>query len=85
MAYMLKVTILLFLLLIPRNLLYVLFFYHWRNRNFSLTKYISTNNNILLKLHYDKTNNLVKLNINQITLSFTMPSSFNGKKKLFYG
>ena len=55
-------------------------FYHWRNRNFTLTKYLSTNNNILLKLNYDETNNLVKLNLNNITLSFTMPSSFNGKR-----
>ena len=31
-------------------------FYHWRNRNFSLTKYLSTNNNVLLKLNYDKKN-----------------------------
>ena len=55
-------------------------FYHWRNRNFSLTKYLSTNNNILLKLNYDKTNNLVNLTVNKSTQSFTMPSSFNGKK-----
>ena len=55
-------------------------FYHWRNRNFSLTKYLSTNNNILLKLNYDKTNNSVNLTVNKSTLSFTMPSSFNGKK-----
>ena len=54
-------------------------FSHWRNRNFTLTKYLSTNNNILLKLNYDKSNNKVKLNLNEITLSFTMPSSFNGK------
>ena len=25
-------------------------FYHWRSRNFSLTKYISTNTNILFKI-----------------------------------
>ena len=55
-------------------------FYHWRNRNFSLTKYLSTNNNILLKLNYDKTNNSVNLTVNKSTQSFTMPSSFNGKK-----
>ena len=55
-------------------------FYHWRNRNFSLTKYLSTNNNILLKLNYDKTNNSVNLTVNKSTLSFTMPSSFNGNK-----
>ena len=54
-------------------------FSHWRNRSFTLTKYLSTNNKILLKLNYDKTNNKVKLNLNKITLSFTMPSSFNGK------
>ena len=55
-------------------------FYHWRNRNFTLTKYITTNNNILLKLTYDKTNNLVKLILNKITQSFTIPSNFNGQK-----
>ena len=55
-------------------------FYHWRNRNFSLTKYISTNNNILLKLNHDKTNNSVNLTFSKTTQSFTMLSSFNGKK-----
>ena len=55
-------------------------FKHWRNRNFSLTKYISTNNDILLKLNYDKTNNSVNLNVSKTTQSFTMPSSFNGQK-----
>ena len=55
-------------------------FYHWRNRNFSLTKYLSTNNNILLKLNYDKTNNSVNLTVSKTTKSFTMPSSFNGQK-----
>ena len=58
-------------------------FYHWRNRNFSLTKYLSTNNNILFKLNYDKTNNSVNLTVNKSTLSFTMTSSFNGKKNCF--
>ena len=53
-------------------------FKHWRNRNFSLTKYISTNNNI--KLNYDKTNNSVNLTVSKTTQSFTMPSSFNGQK-----
>ena len=55
-------------------------FYHWRNRNFSLTKYLSTNNNILLKLNYDKTNNSVNLTVSKTSQSFTMPSSFNGQK-----
>ena len=54
-------------------------FNHWRNRSFTLTKYLSTNNNILLKLNYDKTNNKVTLTINKTTQNFTMLSSFNGK------
>ena len=54
-------------------------FTHWRNRNFTLTKYLSTNNNILVKLNYDKTNNKVTLTINRATQNFTMLSEFNGK------
>ena len=45
-----------------------------------LPKYISTNNNILLKLNYDKTNNSVNLVVNETTQNFPIPSSFNGKK-----
>ena len=55
-------------------------FYHWRNRNFSITKKNSTNNNILLKLNYDKTNNKVTLTVNKTTQNFTIPSSFNGQR-----
>ena len=55
-------------------------FYHWRNRSFSLTKKNSSNDNILLKLNYDKTNNKVNLTVNKTTLSFTMPSSFSGRR-----
>ena len=55
-------------------------FYHWRNRNFSLTKYISTNNNMLLKLNYNKTNKSVNLTVSKTTQSFSMLSSFNGQK-----
>ena len=55
-------------------------FTHWRNRSFTLTKYLSTNNNILVKLNYDKTNNKVTLTINRATQNFTMPSSFDGKR-----
>ena len=55
-------------------------FKHWRNKNFSLTKYISTNNNILLKLNYDKTNKSVNLTVSKTTQSLTMTSSFNGQK-----
>ena len=54
-------------------------FSHWRNRSFTLTKYLSTNNNILVKLNYDKTNNKVTLTINRATQNFTMPSEFSGK------
>ena len=54
-------------------------FSHWRNRSFSLTKYLSTNNNILVKLSYDKSNNKVTLTVNKTTQNFTMLSSFNGK------
>ena len=54
-------------------------FSHWRNRSFTLTKYLSTNNNILVKLNYDKTNNKVTLTINRATQNFTMLSEFNGK------
>ena len=55
-------------------------FYHWRDRNFSLTKYISTNNNILSKLNYDTRSFTVSLTVSKTTQSFTMPSTFNGKK-----
>ena len=55
-------------------------FTHWRNRSFTLTKHLSTNNNILLKLNYDKTNNKVTLTINRATQNFTMLSDFNGKR-----
>ena len=55
-------------------------FKHWRNRIFSLTKYISTNNNILLKLNYDKTNKSVNLTVSKATQSFAMPSDFNSQK-----
>ena len=55
-------------------------FYHWRNRSFSVTKYLSTNSNILLQLYYDKTNNSVNLVINRTKIGFPMLRSFNGKK-----
>ena len=54
-------------------------FTHWRNRSFSLTKYLSTNNNILVKLDYNKTNNKLTLTVSKTTQNFTMLSSFNGK------
>ena len=55
-------------------------FYHWRKRNFSITKKNSTNDNILLKLNYDKRNNKVTLTVNKTTQNFTIPSSFNGQR-----
>ena len=54
-------------------------FSHWRNRSFSLTKYLLTDNSILVKLDYNKSNNKVTLTVNKRTQNFTMPSSFNGK------
>ena len=54
-------------------------FSHWRNRSFTLTKYLSTNNNILVKLDYNKSNNKVTLTVNKTTQNFTMPSDLNGK------
>ena len=75
---MLTVMILLFLPRILRNLLYVLFLLIG-NRSFTLTKCLSTNNRILLKLNYDKTNNKVTLTLNRTTLNFTLLSDFNGK------
>ena len=58
-------------------------FYHWRNRSFSVTKYLLTNNNILLQLYYNKTNNSVNLVINRTKIGFPMLRSFNGKKNCF--
>ena len=55
-------------------------FHHWRNRSFSLTKKNTDNDNIPLKLNYDKTNNKVTLTVNKTTQNFTMLSSFNGKR-----
>ena len=59
-------------------------FYHWRNRNFSVTKKDSNSNVTLSYLYYLKINNSVNLVVNNISRNFTMLSSFNGKK-LFYG
>ena len=54
-------------------------FAYWKNRSFTLTKYLSTNNNILVKLDYNKSNNKVTLTVNKTTQNFTIPGSFNGK------
>ena len=55
-------------------------FKHWRNRNFSITKYLTTNNNTLIYLYYLRLNNTLNSVVNTTTLNFTMPSSFDGKK-----
>ena len=54
-------------------------FVHWINRNFSITKKNTKNDNILVKLDYNKSNNKVTLTVNKTTQNFTMLSSFNGK------
>ena len=54
-------------------------FYHWRNRSFSLTKKNSSNDNILLKLNYDKTNNKVNLTVNK-----TKKSQNKNKSKFYH-
>ena len=55
-------------------------FYHLRNKNFSITKYLSTNNNVMIYLYYLRINNTLNLVINTTRVNFAMPSSFNGKK-----
>ena len=59
---------------------FCIIFYHWENRSFTLTKYIPTNNKILLQLNYNKTNNSVNLTISKTTQSSFLTNSFNGKK-----
>ena len=55
-------------------------FYHWRNRNFGITKKNSNSKVTLLHLYYLKINNTVNLVVNNTSQNFPMPSSFNGKK-----
>ena len=55
-------------------------FTDWRNRSFSLIKENTENNNILVKLDYNKSNNKVTLTVNKTTQNFTMLSSFNGQR-----
>ena len=60
-----------------------LVFYHWRNKSFSLIKKDSSINNILLTFQYNKQNNKMILSKGRNNQSFTVPSSFNGKKLLY--
>ena len=57
-----------------------MFFYHWRNRSFYITKSNSNKIQNLLKLYYFSSDNKVSLEINKQKSSLTIPSDFNGKK-----
>ena len=58
-------------------------FYLWLNGSFSLTKKNSDNDNIFLKLNYNKRNKKVGLTVGRTTQSFTIPNDFNGKKNCY--
>ena len=78
---MLLIIILVFLLLLVlQNILYVLFFYHWRNRRFYIFKNDSNSQTNLLGLSYSNLSNEVRLIVNKVIRKFTIPSSFNGKR-----
>ena len=55
-------------------------FYHWRNRRFYIFKKDSNSQTCLLGLSYSNVSNEVKLIVNKVLRTFTLPSSFNGKK-----
>ena len=55
-------------------------FYHWRNRSFNLSKKNSDNDNLHLRLIYNKINNKLSLNSAGSVNHITLPNSFNGKK-----
>ena len=55
-------------------------FTHWRNRSFSLAKVRRSDNKTLTSLYYMNVNNTLNLVINNVTRSFTVLSSFNGKR-----
>ena len=57
-----------------------LIFYHWRNRNFSLTKKSSIQRITLLNLRYSTRGNNVILTVNKQRDTLKMPNDFNGKK-----
>ena len=56
----------------------------WRNRNFSIVKKDSNNNQILFNLFYLNSNNTLHLNIRNVRKNITIPSSFNGKKIILW-
>ena len=54
-------------------------FYHWRNRDFRLTKE-DNNGGRLVNLYYNKTNNKVTLTVNNRNSEIPLLSDFSGKK-----
>ena len=54
-------------------------FYHWRNRDFRLTKEDS-NGGRLVNIYYNKTNNKLTLTVNNTNSEIPMLSVFSGKK-----
>ena len=61
-----------------------LIFVIWRNRNFSITKKDSNNNQILFNIFYLNSNNTLHLNIKNVRKNIPIPSSFNGKKIILW-
>ena len=55
-------------------------FYHWSNRDFALVKKNSQNNQMLLSLTFTKAAGYLTLFSNSIRDSFSLPSTFDGKK-----
>ena len=55
-------------------------FYHWRNRKFYIIKKDSNSWSTLSSLSYSNVSNEVRLLINRLFKTLTLPSSFNGKK-----
>ena len=58
-------------------------FYHWRNRDFRLTKE-DLNGGRLVNLYYNKTNNKLTLTINNRNSEITMLKDFSGKKNVIW-
>ena len=54
-------------------------FYHWRNRDFRLTKE-DINGGRLVNIYYNKTNNKLTLTVNNTNSEIPMLSEFSGKK-----
>ena len=55
-------------------------FYHWRNRNFYINKRNSSSITNLLSLVYYSSTKELRLVVNKLVSSFTMPSSLDGEK-----